>query len=189
MQFKLFSIVTCYKISNLIDTHHVVWFTRVISFAYPVKLSISTRSRVTKILEKKLYCEFIFPMQSRKCLTKYRFIRTLHRHGMVIFLKNEIEHHTNSFRTRKTHYYNSLVVKHNIFSSISSKHSNLENTCTCKKMIFALSRFKNCSERLDCLHFFFFWRMWTSGLIKNVLSVWFLARTFLSGPLVHIRHK
>ena len=30
----------------------------VVIFAYPIKLNISTRSRITKILQKKLYCKF-----------------------------------------------------------------------------------------------------------------------------------
>ena len=43
------------------------------------KLNISTKNTVTKILKKRLYCEFklIFPMQSRKCWTIVRFIGTL----------------------------------------------------------------------------------------------------------------
>ena len=43
----------------------------VVLFAYPIKLNVSTKNRVTKILEKKLYV--IFSDRSRQYLT-YRFI-------------------------------------------------------------------------------------------------------------------
>ena len=54
----------------------------VVLFAYPIKLKISTENTVTKIPQKKLYCEF--PMQARKYLTnfvwsksKYNFVEKI----------------------------------------------------------------------------------------------------------------
>ena len=55
----------------------VIYMSHVVLFAYVIKLSISTRSRVKKILAQKLYREFKFAIQSRKYLTKFRVIDNL----------------------------------------------------------------------------------------------------------------
>ena len=36
---------------------------------------------------------------------------------------------------------------------------------------------------------FYFWRMWTSGLLKNVPNLWFFNVIFLTNWLVHIHQK
>ena len=48
----------------------------VVLFAYPIKFNISTTSKVTKILQKKLYCKFKLSFQCtvmKKILDKISF--------------------------------------------------------------------------------------------------------------------
>ena len=55
----------CYTVQNKQSHRHSLCsvMSHVVLFAYSIKLNISTRSRVTKVLQKKLYCEFKLSLQ------------------------------------------------------------------------------------------------------------------------------
>ena len=59
---------------------------------------------------------------------------------------------------------------------------------TSQRIIFPWSLKARSNKRFFAVIFSFWW-MWTNGLKTNVLSAYFLAWTFVTGLLVHIRQK
>ena len=79
---------------------------------------------------------------------------------------------------------NDVVMRfNNLDPSHPPKGENRSRNRPCKRA-FTLAIFAAISSAI-----FFFWCMWTSGWVMNVLSVCTLIWTFVTHPLVHIHQK